>query len=251
MAVMFSERKAQALMTIENAVLAFINRINDAYVLGHTVHDLINDYEYQKLQIKHGPASGMRLGNQHILPGYWFTVFVAPYESLENLLSIVLTEKQAMEEERANIEASEENRSIMTAVERFKNSYHESLIKSVEKFKTDLDVLMVSIDPLVRSSMDSFPNKRPLKRFKTAVATGSYNLSEDIDGDVVCTFYENDVLCGYRFEVTTKVATFNQFCMDFIKQMAEMLWPLVEGHKKIGEQVSNMIIGEVFWKHVD
>lgn len=233
---------------MESAILAFINRTNDAYVFGHTVHDLINDHEYQKLVIKHGQPAGLPLGNQHILPGYWFSVFVAPYRSLETLLKMIDIdiEEEVEEPKLSNVQSAIDN-----AKSRFRSNYHESLIDAVKSFKADMDELMTKIDPLVRLSIGNFPEEQPLKRFINAIATGSYKLSVDDDGDFACTFYEDDMKDGYTFEVTTKVAAFNQFCMDFIKQMAEMLWPLVEGHKKIAEQVSSMTIGEVFWKHVD
>lgn len=41
-------------MTVESSLMSFVHRVNDAYIASQTIHDLINDSEYQKLVIKNG-----------------------------------------------------------------------------------------------------------------------------------------------------------------------------------------------------
>ena len=234
-------------MTVESSLMSFVHRVNDAFITSQTVHDLINDSDYQKLVIKNGKAAGVPLGNRHILPGYWFTVFVAPYESFKRVLDSVKQDEEAKKsalEKNENL-TEEDIEVIQAAIQKFKDSAgsHE-LQPLIETFRKEIDTLVQSIDKLDTNSKNNFPKENTLKRFTTSIASGSYEFSND--DDLKCTFYDNDALFGYRFESTVKVADFNQLAVDFSQQLVKLLWPIVENNKTIRSEVSRLFIGEIF-----
>ena len=204
-----------------SAFLSFVDRINDAYVAGLTIHDLITDNDYQRLTVKHGKAVGTPLGNRHMLPGYWFTVFVAPFESLQRLMECVRIEKE-------------------------QNDKHKTMAlwESAERLRDDIDILLASIDPEGAVEVDTFPNKKPLLHVKNAIGHGSYDFGE-IDGDVTVTFHDYDQLCGYQFVGKVTVSKFNRFASDFLNRVSELLYPLIERHREIAAGVEKMQFAEI------
>lgn len=249
---MFCERNVDELMSVESSLLSFINRVNDAYIASHSIHDLISDSDYQKLTIKHGQAHGQPLGNRHILPGYWFSVFVAPYESFKRVLEALRIEDEKLKQTKERFFEDGDKETIKDeislATEKFKHiAGHNPLHLLIEKFQTDIECLVSNIEKLDRN-VDTFQNKKPLKSITNAISTGSYDFTEE--DNLTCTFYENDLFCGKRFETKVKVADLNQFAIDFMKQLAEHLWPIVESNKRIKKEVAQMFIGEVFLKEL-
>ena len=155
---MMSENCVNDLMSVESSLVSFLHRVNDAYIASHTIHDLVNDSDYQKLLIKNGKAAGLLLGNRHLLPGYWFTVFVAPYESFQRVLESLRVESEEREKQAAEFLQENNNNNDMTqevkkAAEKFKvlAGIH-SLQPLVENFQIEIDVIMGTINILDETS---------------------------------------------------------------------------------------------------
>ncbi len=197
-------------MDSKSAFLSFIDRINDGYVSGLTIHSLINDYDYQKLTIKGGKAVGTPLGNRHILPGYWFTVFNAPFEALDRV-----TECVRMERERDNNHVT-------------RNEFWTA----TDSLKRDFELLLINVTPPLRVTVDSYPSKKPLVHIKNAILHGYYDFREE-NGNVLVTFMDYDQLCGYQFTASLAVTVFNQFASEFLDQMSKLLCGIIEKHEGI------------------
>ena len=223
--------------TVESALVAFFKRVNDAYIASHTIHDLVNDSEYQRLQIKTGKARGVALGNKHLLPGYWFTVFVAPHEAFQRVLNLITTQS---EENQQNWDQN-----VKHAFDAFKTkTLKHPLTELVSTFRKGMEKIITNISWLQENSKDSFPNKRPLLRIVASISSGNYDFSEE--SDLTCTFHDADTLCGYKFEAKLNVAEFNQLAIDFTKEMTAHLKDFSEHNKTMQKELSKLFIGEIF-----
>lgn len=209
-------------MDTNSAFLSFIDRINDGYVSGLTINNLITDIDYQRLTIKNGKAIGTPLGNRHMLPGYWFTVFVAPFEALDRVMECV------------RIEREEGNSSGKV----------NKLWQSAEKLKNDFDALLLEVYPPLDVKVDSFANKKPLVHIKNAIAHGCYDLSE-VNGNVLVTFTDYDQLCGYQFTASLAVTVFNRFAGEFLVRLSELLCPVIEKHIDIATSIQQFCLKEM------
>lgn len=229
--------------SLYNCLTNFVCRANDAYVTSHTIHDLVNDPDYRKLPIKNGRIAGEPLGSRHILPGYWFTVFVATHEALQRVFEAIRHEREMKDK------VVEENRSLISeVVDKFKISDDEDgfgeMRELLENFNEKLKAMTVSLFSSEFEIIDNFPNKNTLKRVTQSIASGNYEFLED--DDLSCKFYDEDSLCGYRFEGKVNVAEFTRFSIDFSKEMIELLKPVIEKNKQIKERVSRLLVGCVF-----
>eukprot|EP00794_Sanderia_malayensis_P005441 gene5441-6120_t len=209
-------------MDSRSSFLSFIDRINDGYVSGLTINNLINDSEHQKLTIKSGKAIGTPLGNRHILPGYWFTVFNAPFESLDRVMECVRLERDQLKDGVKPVE----------------------LWASVESLKKDFEMLLINVIPPLDIKVDSFPSKKPLAHIKNAIAHGYYDISE-LNGNALVTFIDYDHLCGYQFIASLQVTVFNRFASEFLNKMSELVCGVIEKHKDIASLVKKMFLKEM------
>ena len=213
-------------------LIKLVCRANDAYVMSHTIHDLVNDPDYRKLAIKNGRIAGAPLGSRHILPGYWFTVFVATQEALKRVFEAIRREKEIASK------LVEENGSLISGAGI--GEMHDLL----EKFMVNLEVMTVSLFSSQFEIIDTFPNKNSLKRVTQSIASGNYQFLED--DDLSCKFYDADPLCDYQFEGKVNVAEFTRFSIDFSKEMIELLKPVIEKNRRVKEEVSKLFIGCIF-----
>ncbi len=209
-------------MDSKSSFVSFIDRINDGYVSGLTINNLINDNDYQKLTVKSGKAVGTPLGNRHILPGYWFTVFNAPFEALDRVMECVRIEREQVEN----------------------GGKLDELWTSAEKLKKDFELLLVNVTPPLDIKIDSFPSKKPLMHIKNAIAHGHYDLSE-VNGNVLVSFIDYDHLCGYQFIASLKVTVFNRFASEFLDKMSELVCGVIEKQKGLASLVKQMFLNEM------
>lgn len=229
------EQKKIDRMSVEHCLSSFISRVNDAYIMSHTIHDLVNDPDYRKLTIKHGTAAGTPLASKHILPGYWFTVFVATQESYQKVLdgirALPTGDKETTDVTLGINKGYPQHRGLKEALEQFQRD-HNALANTLEKFE---------------SYTDTFPQKKPLKRIAQSIACGSYEFHDE--NDLTCRFSDKDPLCDYSFEATVNVAEFTQFAIDFSKQLVELLRPVIETHKGLQKEVTKMLIGDFYMEN--
>eukprot|EP00112_Aurelia_sp_Birch-Aquarium-sp1_P005962 Seg167.8 transcript_id=Seg167.8/GoldUCD/mRNA.D3Y31 product="hypothetical protein" protein_id=Seg167.8/GoldUCD/D3Y31 len=211
-------------MDSKTAFLSFLERINDGYVSGHTINSLITDTDYQRLTIKNGKAVGTPLGNRHILPGYWFTVLIAPFEALDRVIDCV-----RIEHER-DVES---------------NNNDDDLWQLADDIKAEFEQLLLKVCPPIDVREDTFPNKKPLVHMRNAIAHGCYDLSE-VNGNVQVTFTDYDQLCGYYFTASIAVTILNKFASEFLLQMSELLYPMIEKHKRISKMVQKVARKNMF-----
>lgn len=214
-------------MTINHSLASFASRVNDAYIMSHTIYDLVNDPDYRRLTIKHGKAAGTPLASRHILPGYWFTVFVATQESLQNVLDTIRSDSPAEGKETLH-ENFPISRGLKNAMEQFENE-HEKLTNKLDKFE---------------KYTDTFPQKKPIKHIKQSILSGNYEFNDE--NDLTCRFLDKDPLCDYCFDVTVNVAEFTQFAIDYSKQLVELLRPLIEEHVELQKLVTTMLISDFY-----
>ena len=212
-------------MNSTSAFLSFIERINDGYIAGHTINSLITDNDYQRLTIKNGRAIGTPLGNRHLLPGYWFTVLIAPFESLDRVLECVRIER----DQSTNNNISNVN----------------EMWQLIEEVKKEFDEQLMTLSPPINIREDSFPNKKPLVHIKNAISHGCYELS-DVNGNATVTFTDYDQLCGYQFVASIEVTVLNKFANEFSLRMSEILYPVVEKRKSIAKMVQQLSLKDMF-----
>uniref|UniRef100_A0A7M6DR34 Uncharacterized protein n=1 Tax=Clytia hemisphaerica TaxID=252671 RepID=A0A7M6DR34_9CNID len=229
-----------SIINTEECLTNFVSRVNDAYVMSHTIYDLVNDSVYRKMTINNGKVAGTPLGSHHILPGYWFTVFVAPQEALKRVF-------EAIQNEQELVKKMEGKDSLVTeAFDKFKSEAGvEEMFVLLQTFNTKVEAMAYPLSKL--EGIDTFPNKNILKRLCQSISSGNYTFK--IENDLMCTFCDEDSLCGYQFKVQFNVADFTQFAIDFAKQMVELLRPIVAKHKNIKEEVSKLLIGDVFMEN--
>lgn len=218
-------------MSLEHCTSTFICRVNDAYIMSHTIYDLVNDPIYRKLEIKHGKAMGMPLASRHILPGYWFTVFVAPQESIRNTMDAV---------KRTGRDG--ENSVVNSAHSIGESPSHVMLNNTMETFYLEYEKLISALDKFNAGNLiDTFPQQNTFKRIMQSISCGNYSF--DDNNDLTCTFIDSDDLCGYRFEATVNVAEFTHVAIDFSKQLVELVRPVVnELNRKDGNKIANLLI---------
>ena len=211
-------------MNSSSTFLSFIERINDGYIAGHTINSLITDSEYQKLTIKNGRAVGTPLGNRHLLPGYWFTVLIAPFESLDRVLECVKIERDQMNTNN--------------------NSEDSGIWQLIDEVKKEFDEQLMTISPPLSVQEDTFPNKKPLVHIRNAISHGCYELS-DVDGNAIVTFTDYDQLCGYHFIASIEVTILNKFASEFSLRMSEILYPVIEKRKGIAKMVQKLSLKDI------
>ena len=232
-------------MSIDSSLISFMNRINEAYIASQTVNNLITDSNYRRLVIKNGKAAGIPLGNQCILPGYWFTVFVATYESFRHVLETIRAEKERNEiSEKETFKVDVENRDEKTKT--FLKQKCQ-LVRILETFEIELENLLCVFSIQEDRSCRTTLSKKSLQHVMNSIVSGTYEFS-DSEEDMICSFFDDNFLCGYRFEAKVVVADFNKFSIDFAKHLVELSRPIVEHKKEIKEAVASMIIGEVLSK---
>ena len=218
-------------MNSSSAFLSFIERINDGYIAGHTINSLITDTDYQRLTIKSGRAVGTPLGNRHLLPGYWFTVLIAPFESLERVIQCARIERDQIKSNQI----------------KSKNNIKENEIwQLIDELKKEFDENLMMISPPVRVKEDTFPNKKPLVHIKNAISHGCYELS-DVDGNATVTFTDYDQLCGYQFVASIEVTLLNKFAGEFSLKMSEIIYPVIEKRKSIAKMVQQLSLKEMYF----
>ena len=212
-------------MNSSSAFLSFIERINDGYITGHTINSLITDSDYQRLTIRNGRAVGTPLGNRHILPGYWFTVLIAPFESLQRVIECVKIERD-QKNTNNNIEDNE-------------------IWHLIDEVKKEFDEQLLPISPPISVREDTFPNKKPLAHIRNAISHGCYELS-DVDGNAMVTFTDYDQLCGYQFVASIEVTILNKFASEFSLRMSEILYPVIEKRKGVAKMVQQLSLKDMF-----
>lgn len=223
-------------MDSTSAFLSFIERINDGYISGHTINSLITDSDYQRLTIRSGKAIGTPLGNRHLLPGYWFTVLIAPFESLERVIDCVRIEK----EQQSGVDNNKNEHHCNS-----KTSRQSELWQLVDEVKAKFEQQLMSICLPVDTKEDTFPNKRPLLHITNAISHGCYAI-DDVNGNATVTFTDYDQLCGYQFIASIEVTVLNKFASEFSLRMSEILYPMIEKHKNIARMVQKLSLKELF-----
>lgn len=222
----------------EKRLTNFIYRVNEGYVVSHTIYDLVNDHVYRKLSIKNGKVAGTPLGSRHILPGYWFTVYVAPQQSLKSVMDAIRNIKQIVKKTKEDVGAK-----AVEAIDKFKGDCGVDEIHNLlEEFQRNQEAMMHPLSEL--KVKDTFPQKNILKRLAESISAGNYEFREE--DDLVCVFRDEDSLCDYHFEARFNVGEFTQFTIDFAKQTVELLRPIVRKHKKVKEAISSLLIGDIF-----
>ena len=228
-------------LSTEKCLTNFIFRVNEGYVVSHTIYDLVNDPVYRKLSIKNGKVTGTPLGSRHILPGYWFTVYVAPQESLKNVLEAIRRENQIAQKTK-----DENGAKVVEAIDKFRSELGvDELHNLLETFQINQEAMMHPLSKL--EIVDTFPKKNILKRLSQAISVGNYEFREE--DDFICVFHDDDSLCDYHFEARFNVGDFTQFTIDFAKQTIELLRPIVNKHTKVKEAVSSLLIGDIFMEN--
>ena len=222
-------------MDAKAAFLSFIERINDGYIAGHTINSLITDNEYQRLTVRNGKAIGTPLGNKHILPGYWFTVLIAPFEAFDRVLECVRLERE-------NTENNNNNNNNQANSNTDSNN---DLWQLTDDIKKEFDELFSKIAPPLDVKEDTFPNKKPLIHIRNAISHGCYDLGE-VNGDAFVTFTDYDQLCGYQFVASIAVTILNKFASEFLYRICEVLYSMIERCKGVAKMVQTVSMKELF-----
>lgn len=234
---MFRKEENRILKT-EKKLTNLIYRVNEGYVVSHTIYDLVNDPVYRKLSIKNGKVTGTPLGSRHILPGYWFTVYTATQEALKHVIEAIQCQNQIAQKTKA-----ENGEKVAEAIDRFKSeSGIDELHNLLEAFQRNIEAMAFPLSEL--NIIDTFPKKNVLKRLSQAISAGNYEFIEE--DDLMCIFRDEDELCDFQFEARFNVGEFTHFTIDFAKQTVELLRPIVDKHKKVKETVSSLLIGDIF-----
>ena len=225
----------------EKRLTNLLYRVNERYVVSHTIYDLVNDHVDRKLSIKNGKVAGTPLGSRHILPGYWFTVYVAPQQSLRNVMDAIRNIKQIVKKTK-----EESGVKVVEAIDKLKgDSGIDEIHNLLVEFQRNQEAMMKPLNEL--KVIDTFPKKNILKRLAESISVGNYEFREE--DDLVCVFRDEDSLCDYYFEARFNVGEFTQFTIDFAKQTVELLRPIVQKHKKVREAVSALLIGDIFMEN--